>query len=300
MKIKTTIIGSSAFAAAFLLLFGEPSPQTLSANNSQFSVFTDTDNDGVDDALEARWGTSDANTDSDGDLLTDLDEILLGTDPLEFDDLIRLDPPQPTMRLDSYAVDGDLVIQIMTLQRAGTNRLRLYWADQFSFQEVPGHKLSGLRSERKQYSSIIPNYSTQIIQIVIPRAAIESLGSAAIAVEGFTDGVPVGDQLRYSFMNNALMEWRSTGVFSRYNAAASGGGGLFPVDPHGTMPGEITPGEVCVQTLQEVASIGNGQKLYQVGDSYCDYLPTANCFVGCGATIGDTVVGIDVVGLLAN
>ena len=66
------------------------------------------------------------------------------------------------------------------------------------------------------------------------------------------------------------------------------------------MPGEISLGQVCVQSLQEIASLGGGQKLYQVADSYCDYLPNAACFSSCAGAIGNSVVGIDIVGLLGG
>jgi len=301
MKIKSSLIASSVSIAALMALLSDQLPHAeLVANNSTFLTFSDVDGDGLDDALEARWGCSDVNPDSDGDTLSDLDEILLGTDPLEFDDLIRLDPPQATMKIDSYVCDTDLVIQIMTLQQFSTNNIRFYWADAVRFAEVPRTTLMGLPAERHNYTSVIPGYSTQVIKIVLPLYKVKALGNMAIGIEGYTDGVPVGDQIRFVSIASELMEWRDTGAFSRYNAASSGGGGLFPVDPLGNMPGEATTGEVCVQTLQEVASLGNGQKLYQVSDSYCDYLPTAQCFIGCAAAVGDTLVGIDIVGLLAN
>ena len=157
MIIRSSLIVSTATAAALIALLGDQLPQAeLVANNSTFTTFSDLDNDGLDDALEARWGSSDIAIDSDGDQLTDLDEILLGTDPLEFDDLVRLDPPEPTMKIDSYVCDNDLVIQIMTLQQFGTNNIRFYWADSSSFQEVPRSTLRGLTAERHNYTSIIP------------------------------------------------------------------------------------------------------------------------------------------------
>ncbi len=301
MEIKSSLIASSVTIAALMVLLSDQLPHAeLVANNSTFLTFSDVDGDGLDDALEARWGCSDVNPDSDGDTLSALDEILLGTDPLEFDDLIRLDPPQATMKIDSYVCDTDLVIQIMTLQQFSTSNMRFYWADAVTFAEVPRATLMRLPAERHNYTSVIPGYSTQVIKIVLPLHKVKALGNIAIGVEGYTDGIAVGDQIRFVLIANELMEWRDTGVFSRYHAASSGGGGLFPVDPLGNMPDEATAGEVCVQTLQEVASLGNGQKLYQVSDSYCDYLPTAQCFVGCAAAVGDTLVGIDIVGLLAN
>jgi len=301
MKIKSSLIASSVTIAALMALLSDQLPHAeLVANNSTFLTFSDVDGDGLDDALEARWGCSDVDADSDGDLLSDLDEILLGTDPLEFDDLIRLAPPQATMKIDSYVCDNDLVIQIMTLQQFSTNNIRFYWADAVTFQEAPRTRLIQLPAERHNYASIIPGYSTQVIKIVLPRNKVAALGNMAIGIEGYTDGVPVGDQIRFVPIGGELLEWRDTGAFARYSGTSLGGGGLFPVDPLGSMPGEVTAGEVCVQTLQEVASLGSGQKLFQVSDSYCDYLPTAQCFVGCSAAVGDTLVGIDIVGLLAN
>ncbi|MFT7517070.1 MAG: hypothetical protein ACI84O_000858 [Myxococcota bacterium] len=301
MNTKASLAATSVtFAALLVLLFDQLPQAELIANTNTFNAFSDIDNDGIDDALEARLGTSDIDGDSDGDQLTDLDELLLGTDPLEFDDLIRLAPPQPTLKIDSYICADALVVQIMTLQQSGTANFRFYWADANGLQEAPRSTLLGLHFVRMNYASIIPGYSTQVIKISLPRSRVEALGTLALGVEAFVDGVPCGDQLRFSLMNGELMEWRDADSLSRYTASAPGGGGLFPVDPNGSMPGEVTPGEVCIQTLAEVASLGNGQKLYEVSDSYCDYLPTAKCFIGCGASIGDTVVGIDIIGLLAN
>ena len=80
-------------------------------------------------------------------------------------------------------------------------------------------------------------------------------------------------------------------------------GGLVPVDP-GDPPSEEEDGKkdhVCLQSLQAIANLGAGRILYQVTSATCDPLPGALCFPAtCAASAGDTVVGIDVVGLLGG
>ena len=43
----------------------------------------DTDNDGIDDPFEEKWGTDPFNPDTDGDGYLDGDELLDGYDPLQ-------------------------------------------------------------------------------------------------------------------------------------------------------------------------------------------------------------------------
>lgn len=284
-----------------LLNKGPLSFSQLIANNNSFIVFSDGDNDGLDDGLEARWGTYDNSSDSDGDMLSDLDEVLIGTDPTVFNTPSEVPTPTPKLKIDSYIAGSDWVLEVMSLEATNTSFYRLYWADEYSFQEIPRAVLARSHYTIRTYPSAFSGFNTKVIRLSVPLVVIESLNNFAVAAEAFVDGIPCGDYISYFMSSEGLLEWRERGVFARYSSGSgANGGGLFPVNPNGTLPGEVLQGEVCVQTLQEVAGLGGGQKLYQVSDSYCDYLPTAKCFVGCEASIGDTVVGIDIVTLLAN
>ena len=291
------------FALLSLVLLLNKGPLSFSqliANNNSFIVFSDNDNDGLDDGLEARWGTFSNSSDSDGDTLSDLEEVLIGTDPAVFNVASEVPAPSPVLKMDSYIAGSDWVLEVMSLEAVKTSFYRLYWADEYSFQEIPRPVLARSHYTVRTYASSFPGFNAKVVRLSVPLFVIESLNNFAVAVEAFVDGVPCGDYISYFMSSEGLLEWRDRGIFAQYSSGGNGGGGLFPVDPNGTLPGEVIQGEVCVQTLQEVAGLGGGQKLYQVSDSYCDYLPAAKCFVGCAASVGDTVVGIDIVSLLAN
>jgi len=87
---------------------------------------------------------------------------------------------------------------------------------------------------------------------------------------------------------------RSTG-----NGNGNGVGGLFPAKPEKPPP-PTEPDSVCIQVLTPIASMGGGRIVYQVSDAYCDPMAGATCMQGCAGTIGDTVTGVDIIGLIGG
>lgn len=259
-------------------------------------VMVDTDGDGMDDILEDSFGTSSSTVDSDGDTLGDMEELLLGTDPLVWDDVNTLPVAVPNLRIHAYSSGPDLVLEISALRQTGLSQLQLFWATPNNFHRVRMSAIAQLPNSHTTYAVTTAGMELEIYRLQLPTSAIMSQPSLAIAVKGLVDGLVYADQIQFSVHEGILMEWRRDDS----PTPQGGGGGLFPTDPGGQMPDEATAGEVCVQSLSQVGSLGGGQVLYQVSDSYCGALPSGICFSSCAAAVGDSVVGIDVIGLLAN
>lgn len=260
-------------------------------------LMVDTDGDGLDDILETRFGTLPHSVDSDGDTLHDFDELLMGLDPTTSNDLNSLPPTSANLRIEAYSSGSELVIQVAALRQNKVRNMRLYWATPNNMHEVRLTSLAQMPHDARTIASSIQGYEMEIFRVKLPIGIFLAQPAVAVAVKGRLDGQYFADQIQLSNMTGTLMEWRPDGMIP---TAQGSGGGLFPTDPGGQMPGEVRAGEVCVQTLAQIGALGGGQVLYQVSDSYCGFMPNAVCFSSCAASVGDSLVGVDIIGLLAN
>ena len=261
------------------------------------AVMVDTDGDGIDDILETRFGTRADDSDSDSDTISDFDELLMGLDPLVPNDLNNLPQSSPNLRIEAYSSGNDLVVQIAALRQFRARNMRLFWATPNNFHEVRMSSLARMPHDERVLSSSIPGYELAIYRVKLPVGIFLAQPSVAVAVKGLLDGEFYADQIQLSNMTGTLMEWRPESISQ---SSQGSGGGLFPTDPGAQMPGELRSGEVCIQTLAQIGALGGGQVLYQVSDSYCGFMPNAVCFSSCAASVGDSIVGVDIIGLLAN
>jgi hypothetical protein len=261
---------------------------------------TDTDGDGLDDILEALLGTSITDADTDNDQLSDLDEHLLGTDPLVFDSSGRVRSLSQALKMDIYSNGVDVVVQISALYSQAVQGVHLYVADENRFMQLSWRFLASFQNDLRQLPSAVAGLDSQVYRVKMPARLFKQFPEMAIGITANIDGTAYGEQIQLLTRVNHLLEYRDGETFGRQAQQGGPTGGLFPTSPGNSLPGEISFGQICVQTLQEGAALGAGQKLYQITDSYCDYLPDAACFSSCSAAIGDSVVGIDIVGLLGG
>lgn len=272
----------------------------LVAMTSSLGSMTDTDGDGLDDVLEVLLGTSLSDADTDNDQLSDLDEHLIGTDPLVFDGMGRPTVIQRNIKMDLYANGDDVVVQISGVYGQSMRGIKLYAASEGRFSQLRLRALPMVNSDTRMLASGLPGLQSKVHRMILPKELFHRVPAMAIAVTGFIDGVEMGAQVQLLSRQGHLLEYRDGETFGRQSQGGGQTGGLFPTSPGDSMPGEISLGQICVQTLAEIAALGGGEKLYQVTDSYCDYLPDAACFSSCSGAIGNSVVGIDILGLLGG
>ena len=302
-----TFVSLTALLAVVGLGFVAMPAPLAAAGSGQFTAVLDTDLDGLDDALEARFGTDPTLADTDGDGFSDLEEKFLGIDPLKAD--IGTMPGQmpPGLELEIYAVGDQLIMQVFGLFQNRVDSLQFYFAGTtiktqvLSFRDMAPFFV-GVESVNHSF----PGRNLRVARFAIPRSHFDLQGSSALAVSAVADGQSsLGDSCMMITIDNTLSEVRPDVVASSTmngQSSNSMAGGLFPVDPEeGPGPeGSANEDQVCVQVMQEVANMGGGRVAYRVSDAYCDPLPSAVCFSGCTASVETIVIGIDIVGLLGG
>jgi len=292
--VTSALLGAVAWGAS-----KAPDSQ-LVAMSTQLQSMVDTDGDGLDDILEVMLGTSPNDADTDNDQLSDLDEHLAGTDPLVFDGMGRIAALNRDLKMNIYSNGDDVVLQVSGLYSQSIRGIKLFAATTDRITRVRGSQLASFPSDTRELSSGIPGLRTKVFRIMIPKDIFQRAPAMAVGVTASVDGIGMGSQVQLLSRQEHLLEFRDGEHFGRQAQGGGQTGGLFPTSPGNSMPGEITLGQICVQTLQEVAALGGGQKLYIVDDSYCDYLPDAACFSSCTGAVGNSIVGIDIVGLLGG
>lgn len=297
------------FAGGLIVLLGwsasVSSTAPLQAAAGTFAVWADTDQDGLDDALETRFGLSHILSDTDGDGYTDFDEAMAGLDPLDPNNLNALVGVEPKLTIELYTIGLDTVLTVTAMRHYTARNLELFFATRDNIRPINLAALGAFPNDRYNIQTSIPGMLATVWRVTVPTAAFEHLDAYALAVHAELDGAHHGSEVSLINVGGVRMEYRTSLSMTRPSSNQSQGGltgGLFPTDGDDILPGEITPGMVCVQELNEVGSLGlgSGQKIYQVSNGYCDMLPTAKCFSSCSDTIGGTIIGIDIGALIGN
>jgi len=317
MKFPPILALSVALALGYFYPFGNP----LGASSGNLVVLADADLDGLDDALEARLLTDPNNSDTDGDLVPDIEEVLLGTNPNVAGAAGSFPPPEPKLHIDAYSLGPDLVLQISGHVQQSIISPSFVWADANNLASLPAWDMRAYRIDHGSRPSVKSGWNVASARFLIPKSIVSSEPSASLAVRAFIDGEDVAAAVMFTQVDGYLAQFR-TGFGSSsmtWSGSASpahpanpslqpggststgGGGGLFPVDPtEGGAPSSSSADEVCLQVLELTANLGGGRMAYRVADAYCDSLPQALCFSGCVGTIDDVIIGIDIISLLGG
>lgn len=304
----------------FLLV---PAAEPLGANGGTFLPLVDNDGDGLDDALEARLRTAPDRVDTDGDSLTDLEELLLGRDPLV--DEGTTSDPVPSLYGDVYALGAEVYVQVFALFQRTAGKLEAAWAMPDRMLLMPGRTLRGLLAESGALApSSFPQWNMVSVTFRLPRRPLDREAASSLGFAAAVDREILGFQIPLIHVDGYLSQLRglskllssssggmaSTGSSQPWSGAETEpggepnfpGGSVEPAEPGdgGPPPSAGDPDQVCYQILQPVATLPGGRVLYQVADAYCEALPGAVCFSGCAATVGETVIVIDIVGLIGG
>lgn len=277
----------------------------------------DDDLDGLDNATELRLGLDPDFSNLDGDSLEDLGEVLLGTDPRQFDQSGSLPAPSAQVCLEAYLTGNTFVLQVFTMRKQRVNSLRFHLArpnpDFPHASNVPvltqSFGLGGFgrfvdRSENLSMPG--SRYGVHSLRLLLPAAQLQAMGTFAIAVVADVDNsIKVADEIRFTTEAGILHEWRADLLAARTDDDQGGGssssgqpGGLFPADPHGGPSiGENHVNQVCVQQLGATGISGLGV-YYTITEAECETLYGALCLATCSATAGDSYVGLDLPSLL--
>lgn len=324
---------SRPFAVSLLLLVAVSAPAVAQSTyrdgppsgSPPFEILVDTDGDGLDDALEVLRGTSYEKADTDNDGLSDLEELAVGRDPLEVE---ATGPGStlvlPSLRLEVYSMEDDVVLQVFALYRADDEWLGLGW----------GTEDHGLRKVDKRdllpYVVDVSVMPTQLgaewqinrLRLRLPREPFLQEEFTSLAIRARLDGVRTAAAVNLLYTGSELVRVNAD-VWPQQQAATWGGGGpvggnamanlfgsidqgplggqggVYPVEPTPEPEPERTPDSLCVQALDVVSASGN-IVIYRVVAADCVDSPATVCIPGCSGTVGSTVIGIDILGLLGT
>ena len=310
--------GFAALAAGFGLL---SAPAELAASSTGLTALADTDGDLLDDALELRLGTDPSQADRDQDGRSDLEEYLLGSDPNVYEEPQNLPNGFSTMAFEVYQVGPDFILEFYALVtdrvhsleicRALLNEERVY-----RWSELAPYQVDVVRS-----STSLSGFDVQRARLRVDSAWVDQHPSLAFGAIAVIDQVMLADSVQLTHSGGYLAELNfrlneggtraslgsnthiGVAELSGGSSAAGGGqkaGGLVPVDPGAGGSTTGSSDEICVQTLVPIANLGGGRVQYVVADAGCDPEPGSVCMPGCALTKDDTIIGIDVIGLLGG
>lgn len=305
MNLKSWVTTSlAALLLPAVVLVG--SHQELQSSSSGLPpAFEDADGDGLDDALELTIGTSPELADTDADGYDDLLELTNELDPLIDEGSFLV--PATSMWMKGYASGDIFVLQVALVHRGPVRNLNLVFADLFGTTTLVGPAARSFLRDVKLVQQFGNGWRLDSARFVLPRAYFQARGQSAIAVLGRTDGIACGKQLLIDDTWNTMAELvPDTTIRASANQGGSVGqngtasGALFPVEPTDGAPANSISDEICVQVMAQRGTLPGSRVVMEVLDAYCDPLPNAFCLSGCATSLGDTVVSLDLLGLLGG
>jgi hypothetical protein len=316
---------SSLLAAPFVLLCMVGisfDSNELHASGVISAPLVDSDGDGLDDMLELRIGTSGLAADTDSDGVTDLQEIMIGSDPLVLEAPGVHPDADTSLYFNVYSNGAEFVLEIYAQNASAVLDFQLVRALPSGLRSFSFSQLTPYFVDTASFPSVSAGWKIDRVRYNLPAIWFASQPTVALAAQVVMDQAVLAQSVTLVHVGNELgqLVWDSmfatvslrssvnansvgsgSGSSGNSNSGTGGpSGGLVPVDPGEGPPQTGTQDAICLQSLQAIANLGAGRILYQVTSAACDPLPGALCLAGCSATAGDSVVGIDVVGLLGG
>lgn len=290
--IRTAL--SLAGAAALGLIALEQAPEAgLQASSVTSQPLQDTDGDGLDDYLEARLGTAFDQVDTDQDGATDLEEYLSHRNPLVANSPLDAILASPAVRINLYEAAGTVYLQTFAASGVSIEDVYVGIADLNIEHWAGGTTLVSRGIQWETTPTQVGTISVRSVTVPVAASELHNLMPCSIGIVACVDGVFVGEELQLTEILGDIYEMRSLNENGTNSPLC-----LFPALPVASTPVDHRISEVCVQSLTTVGTLGAGRLLYTVDEAYCDFLPQAVCVADCRLTQGDTVVGLDIPGLL--
>lgn len=319
--VTLTFLGSVLPILGFWTL--SPSAE-LQAGGNSYTVLSDADGDGLDDALEGRLHTSLQSSDTDSDGVTDLEEVILGMDPKSVGTLT----PSPVRKvyLNAYQVGNDVIMQLAALHQSQVTQIEFIWGGAEKMVYTRPGQIGHLLVDTNVLPSSFSGWKISTARYRFRAGLFEQLGSVALGWRAALDNSAISASVvSLSHMEDLLtqvefrnissnassgdpaapgsssfdIDWEENGGGGGHQGGSTGGG-ITPVDPNGGQPPEGRADEICVQMMAPTANLGDGRVEYTVTSANCEPEVEAVCLPGCSASVGDTIITIDPVGLIGG
>jgi len=284
----------------------------LSASDSDR---VDSDGDGMTDFQETIVGTNPDLADTDGDAFSDVEEIARGSDPLVFDSI----PTGSDVGIGMHASveSGFLALNsLVYIPQGQLLDLSFYFGAILDGHPVviPGSVVA--TASRKWIKPALDGGYVAIVELGVPEWMIHQVGSVSFFA-GATTGDPHDPTTSRSIcatsvtsMGGTIMSIQplaslpgpggggdgdgddgsgsgGTDVTDSNQDGGAVGGGVWykPLEGDDSVPADLSSGEVCVQTVSFVGTIG-ATDLYEVSSASCDPMDSYCAGSSCSATVG--------------
>jgi hypothetical protein len=260
----------------------------------------DLDGDGLPDALEMRLGTSPTLADSDGDGVSDIEEVARHSDPADATWLPN--PAAVSINLVPYVASG--VTHLVTAMYAADGNLT---NKPFSMGARIG---TTVRTAPLTYFTKNATFSSQkgkaagstvfIVDSPLDPTLLERFDSISFFSLIQSNGKKVDAGVTdLALIDGVVVEYVIGNIISsssgRPGTAAPTMGTYGPVDADTVL--EWTPGEICGQTTAVAATMGP-VIIEEVVDAGCEPGWDSYCDPGCASTVGETQQRLDPIGLI--
>jgi len=293
--------------AAWLALSEAPLEvgRTLSATETQR---IDSDQDGLTDFQESILGTDPDALDTDGDTFTDLEELARNSSPLDETSL----PVLATTDVGMYASARDGLVSLNSavfVPRGELLQLSYYFGAIIEGEiiVIPGSQVA--QSSQQWVFPAREGGHLAVVEFQLPEWMIHYVGKVSFFA-GATTGDPLDPSTSKRISSTTLASVsdsimsinpitslptssNDSGDSGGGDAGGAGGdvgGGVWykPLSGDDEIPAELTSGEVCIQSVQFVGTLG-ANDIYEVSSASCEpmdsYCSSSSCTAAEGAAL---------------
>lgn len=264
----------------------------------------DLDQDGLTDLLELVLGTDPISADTDSDGFGDLEELARQSDPLTTTSQLGVDPISTNVvgRASNGVLHAHVPVYVQGGNFAGVD-LELGFSIAGVQTELPPNVYLAA-STITLHPGHVPGDLIVMLDIAIPQSFIESVGSMAL----YALTTPVGASS--PTVASAMNVFPSSGILLAVLPAdggqgfGGGGGGSTvetvyrPLNGGGEMPLDYSEGQICSQTSSTVGSVGVMLQ-QQVDEATCEDAD-AFCASDCPLTVGEVIEILDPLALIGG
>jgi len=281
---------------------------TLSASETQR---IDSDEDGLTDFQESILGTDPDAVDSDGDTFTDLEEVARNSDPLDHTSA----PGAATTDVGMYASARNGLVSLNSavfVPPGELLQLSYYFGAIIEGEAIvlPGSQVAS--SSQQWVFPAREGGHLAVVEFQLPEWMIHYVGKVSF-FSGATTGDPLDPDAPRGISSTTLTSISDTvmsinpistlpippsdggsasggGGGSAGGAGGDVGGGVWykPLTGDDEVPAELTSGEVCIQTVQFVGTLG-ANDVYEVSSASCEpmdsYCSSSSCTAAEGTAL---------------
>jgi hypothetical protein len=293
------LCASLSAVALFVVLPAPHSRDTSPTAQASLSYGNDRDHDLLADVFETFLGTNPQDPDSDADGIPDGFEYVLRSNPLDW---VSRPAFEPTLRM-SACVEGSMLRITFYLLPADPHEIEAYSAFLYACNQSVSNRLIDIsaivpRSVTEAGVSSFSGITASCFTFSFPIAMIERIAPVSIGMAARISGVCQADIISLDVVDGVPIMARGAGIPPEVDPSVDDQ--HLPWDPlTDDVPDTWGDQQVCVTSQVEVGTDA-GITTYEITSAGCDALINRSCPPDCSSRVGGTVTTIDYAFLIAS